>query len=189
GSLDLGVWVFAVGVGAGISHLVQSSSYEFQRQMYDYWVYGKESARFLTSAELREKMEARKGVARLFARFYLVYQTVQRRFSALDEDLFGRLEALKQEGDPAFSRARDLYRSLNVGAMRRWSLMSNNPRTIAIFLACILGLPVLYFLVELTVMNVLFIYFVHMQRARYSVLKARLSEIGDAAPSAVLAAD
>ncbi|MDX1740815.1 MAG: CDP-alcohol phosphatidyltransferase family protein [Rhodothermales bacterium] len=177
GSLEDGLWIAGAAVAAGISHVGQSSAYEFQRQMYDYWVHGKESARFVSLDEQRSIVEREEGIASVFARFYLLYLWIQSRMTAFDEVLDRQLHRLVASGDPDRSRARDLYRSVNVPMMRRWSLMSNNPRTVAIFLACLVGSPVLYFLLELTVMNVLLAVLVSTQRRRHASLRLRLEEI------------
>ncbi len=180
-SLVLGPWVWAVAILAGISHFGQSSAYEFQRQMYDYWVHRKDSSRMLTAHDAFAEMERKSGLSRAFARIYWFYVTVQRRFSAYDQDLQDQLEQFRNGDDVAFSRARDLYRTVNIPAMRRWSLMSNNIRTVAILIVCLLGQPVLYFVLEITVMNVLLLLLVRMQEDRYVALRVKLAGIGDMA--------
>jgi phosphatidylglycerophosphate synthase len=187
GTMQLGIWVAVVVVAAGLSHIVQSSAFEFQRQMYDFWVYGKESARFITLDEQREEVRGATGIARAFARMYLLYLTIQRRFSAFDEALDRQLRELTRLGDPVQSRARDLYRTLNISALRRWSFLSSNPRTVAIFLVCLIKQPVLYFLLEITVVNVVLALLVRMQTQRYGLLRARLDEIGASSEATVAA--
>ena len=176
-AFEHGTWVIAVVLAAGISHLAQSSAYEFQRQMYDHWVYGKESASFVKVEDQQSEMARRTGISKVFAWIYYVYLNIQYRFSSYDEELLTRLGQTKDTGEPDFSRARDLYRSVNISTMRHWSLMSNNPRTIAIFAACIVQQPLLYFILEITLLNLLFAWLLRTQRERYSVLKARLAEM------------
>lgn len=162
---------------AGMSHIAQSSAYEFQRQSYDYWVHGKSSARVVTSAEVREDMLQKSGAARAFARMNLTYVTVQERFSAHDAALFSKLKELQSTNAETFAHVRDLYRSINMPAVRRWSMLSSNYRTLIIFLTAVSGVPAVYFWFEIVVLNIALVLLVRMQRRRYEMLKSRLRSI------------
>ncbi len=170
------LYLILAGV-AGLSHIAQSSAFEFQRQSYDYWVHGKESARVLKPAEVREGLKSKKGLAKLFGFIQLGYVRVQQVFVAFDVELDEQLEALKDAGDAEFSRVRDLYRTVNMSLVRRWSVLSSNPRTLAIFLACVATVPAAYFWFEIVVLNALLVTLLFVQRRRYAILKSRLAEI------------
>ncbi len=169
------IWIPAVL--AGVSHIAQSTAYEFQRQSYDYWVHGKDTARVVSSGEIRKDMNRKQGVARAFARLDLTYVTVQETFSAHDPDLFSSLEELRRTDTATFARVRDLYRSINMPAVKRWSILSSNYRTLAIFLTAIAGFPAVYFWLEISVLNVALVLLVSMQKKRYKMLKSRLQSI------------
>lgn len=173
-TIDRGAWVWIPAFAAGFSHIAQSSAYEFQRQNYDYWVHGKESARVLGSHEIREALRSRTGISAVFARVQLLYVVIQEKVAAYDRDLMARLEELKQEEGTRFARVRDLYRSVNMPAVRRWSVLSSNYRTLAIFVSVVIGLPLLYFLIEIVVLNIALILLLRMQKGAYASLRSRL---------------
>lgn len=173
-TIDRGAWVWIPAFAAGFSHIAQSSAYEFQRQNYDYWVHGKESARVLGSAEIREALRSRKGISAIFARVQLLYVSIQEKVAAYDSDLMARLEELRRKEGPRFARIRDLYRSVNMPTVRRWSILSSNYRTLAIFVSVVSGFPLLYFLFEIVVLNIALMLLLRTQKKAYATLRGRL---------------
>ena len=64
------------------------------------------------------------------------------------------------------AEVRAAYRAVNLDAVRRWSLLCSNYRTIAIFVAALLGSPLYFFLFEIVGLNAAF--------AGLSAMQARL---------------
>ncbi|MBT8401994.1 MAG: CDP-alcohol phosphatidyltransferase family protein [Rhodothermia bacterium] len=173
-TIDRGAWVWIPAFAAGFSHIAQSSAYEFQRQNYDYWVHGKESARVVASHEIREMLRGRTGISAIFARVQLLYVIIQETVAAYDGKLMARLEELKRKEGSQFARVRDLYRSVNMPAVRRWSILSSNYRTLAIFVSVVIGFPLLYFVIEIVALNIVLILLLRMQKRTYATLRRRL---------------
>lgn len=169
-----GLWVWGPAALAGISHVMQASTYEFQRQAYDFWARGKESARIVTPKTYREMLRDQSGVTQFFERLYLLYLKIQHRMARADAALTTALEAVLQEADDEH-RIRDAYRSIQRSGVRRWSLLCSNYRTMAIFVACLVGHPLYFFVFEIVVLNAIFVLLMRMQQERNRRLRTWLA--------------
>lgn len=175
---EYGAWVWVLTVLAGVSHVVQAGSYEFQRQSYDHWVHGKATARLLNPEEIRDTARRQHGVAATFNRLNAVYVSMQHRVAAYDSALFERLEQSVRDGRSDMVRA--AYRDVNVRAVRRWGVLSSNYRTVAIFLASLGGLPILFFLYEVLVLNGVLLTLTKRQRRRHRTLRDLMDHAAEA---------
>lgn len=171
---------------AGVSHVVQASTYEFQRQMYDYWVFGKESAHPVMPEEFRQGMKGKKGFSRFFGGALLTYLSIQSRVAGADPRLIAQFECMKEEGEG--KKVSEVYRSTNLSAVKTWSILCSNYRTIAIFIACLAKNPLYFFLFEIGFLNVALVSLRMMQARRNQQLLSRLSNCTDAVPQDMLAA-
>ena len=179
---ELGWWVWLVAVAAGLSHLVQASAYEFQRQAYDFWVHAKESARIERPEAFRRGLDGKQGAARLFGKLYLSYLRIQYRIAGIDAALIGEMDRALHEGGEREAEVRAAYRATNLDAVRRWSLLCSNYRTIAIFVAALLGSPLYFFLFEIVGLNAAFAGLSMMQARRNRTLHDWLGQT-EAVPS------
>jgi len=159
---ESGSWIWLLAVPAGIAHIMQASAYEFQRSVYDYAVKGKESARVATVDEFRLQMEGLSGLSLLFARLNLLYLKVQSRVSVQDDEMRVRLDEVLR--GPDVSNLRAGIRALLLPSVKQWSVMCSNYRTIAIFVTCIVGAPVVFFWYELVVLNLALVWLIVRQR-------------------------
>jgi len=170
----MGWWAWLLAVGAGVSHFLQSTAYEFQRQAYDYWGRGKMASRPETPHAYEPRLARMSGVQRMFGRLHLAYLRVQRRVVVLDSQFEATLEK-RLRAAPEEDPVRTLYRQANADLVRRWSILCSNYRTIAIFLACLLAQPVAFFLFEVVVLNAALLALSRMQRKRHRLLSDRLA--------------
>ncbi|NNF57953.1 MAG: CDP-alcohol phosphatidyltransferase family protein, partial [Rhodothermaceae bacterium] len=182
----LGSWVWWLAVAAGLSHLIQATSYEFQRHSYEYWVLGKKSARPMPPEEYRPTMQGKQGASLFFAQVQLAYFTMQYRLAGVDRNLIARLVALKEAGRAA--DASEAYRSVNRGAVKSWSALSSNYRTLAIFVAALAGNPLYFFLFEIVGLNAALLVLRLMQARCNRVLLAHLTDCTDLATADALTA-
>lgn len=132
----------ALGVLGGISHVMQSARYEAEREFYNMLILGKNPS---DAADTK----AEGGIGALLSRLQDTYEKAQSasratllvlKLRALPDDK--QLE-LKQSVAPILEKNIHL-----------WSVMCSNYRTILIFIGVYLGLPELYFLIEVTVLNI-----------------------------------
>ena len=138
--LQFGAWVWALAVFSGVCHASQSAAYELQRQEYDYWGYGR------GARPLKAEMESRTGgKGRGLYRFYVGVQTLLSGQARAFGAAFDRQLAASPAQE---STLRSAYRASFAPVVRRWSVLSANYRTLAIFLFAVCGFPLGYFLFE-----------------------------------------
>ncbi len=154
-SRQYGAWVWALVALSGACHAVQSAAYELQRQEYNHWGYGRAGAALPDPSAA----DARPGL-------YALYLRVQRLSVALDGAPRQRLAALLRDHPDRAPAIRSLYRETFAPAVRRWSVLSANTRTLGLFLCALLRLPLLYFALEIVALSVLLALLLHRQRRR-----------------------
>jgi CDP-alcohol phosphatidyltransferase-like enzyme len=145
------VWLLALAAGA--SHSLQSATGDYFRNAYLYFAEGKARAELDSSPALQtEFRELRWGDhpwKKFLHRLYLNYTRQQ-------ELLAPRLKELKRAAertnDPALAAA---YRVRNRPLLKWINLLATNPRMILLFALLILGQPIWYFIIELTLFNLL----------------------------------
>lgn len=137
---QFGAWVWALAAFSGMCHASQSAAYELQRQEYDYWGYGR------GARPLKAEMESRAGgEGRRLYRLYIGLQTVLSGQARAFGAAFDRQLAASPAQEGAL---RSAYRASFAPVVRRWSVLSANYRTAAIFLFAACGFPLGYFLFE-----------------------------------------
>ncbi len=143
------VWLLALAAGA--SHSWQSAAGDYFRNAYLYFAKGQ------TRAELDSSRAVQEGFDQLtwrdhpwkkfLLRLYLNYTKQQ-------EMLAPRLSELKraasETGDSAISRA---YEEASRPLLKWGNLLATNPRMILLFVLLIIGHPTWYFVIELTLLN------------------------------------
>ena len=153
------VWVLITLSGA--CHAIQSAIYEVQRQDYDVWGWGRGSAGPLD-------LQARPAVPRITDRLHRLYTRVQLVAGGLDSRSRRRFaDILERRPDRAASIRRS-YRDRFAPAVRRWSVMSANYRTVGIFVCAIFGVPLLYFCFEIVGLSALLVVLLRRQGVRYA---------------------
>jgi hypothetical protein len=149
-----GPWVWWLSVAAGIAHAVQAGAYETQRQMFDFWGLAKKSAEVPNPTA-----KAGQGFA---AKIAYGYGKMQFQFSGLTRSYFDALYDFAKRQPDSMPHMRDAYRKQFASSVHKWGIMCANYRTFGIFIACILGQPLIFFIWELAILGVL-----HYILARY----------------------
>lgn len=171
-----GQWVWTLSFAAGFSHLAQATAYEFQRQAYDYWVFGKASARIQRPDEFAQTLSENRGLAKRMADFMqLNYLRVQFSMAGVNNALLADLERALYEADDE-SVIRQAYRRYNLSAVKSWSLLCSNYRTLAIFIACLAGNPIYFFLFEIVFLNGAFVWLRYRQSRQNRALQSWLEQ-------------
>ena len=161
-----GIWSWLIIALAGIAHSMQAAIYELQRQEYDYWGWGKQSAEFKSVERLRRENQGRGPVQRIVHGLGVAYAKMQQRVSGLDLEFRERIAtALATQPDRA-PLLRQQYRETFAGLVRRWSIMCANYRTLGIFTCAVLHVPIVFFLIELVVLAPLTLLLVQQQKSK-----------------------
>ena len=168
--------MWALVVAAGISHAAHAAAYEAQRQDYDFFGWGRGSP---TAADpgLQTPITptSRPGVSEGLHRIYARLQLLTVGASA------GSRRVLASMLEPGSERAafiRRRYRAAFAPVVRRWSMLSANWHTIAIFCFAVLKLPLYYFVFETCCLNAVLIVLLAGQRGRYRSFLSWLSVSG-----------
>lgn len=158
-----GLWIWALAAVAGfMSHSPQCSLADYYRQIHLFFLKGKDGSELDTYAGQRAIYESlpKNGslMARAFHYNYANYcRSQERRTPAFQvmrssmENAYGGLQHVPEELRGAFL---DGSRPL----MRYTNILTFNTRAICLYAVCLLNCPWVYFLFEITAMNILYIY-------------------------------
>ena len=169
-SAQHGGWVWALVAVSGACHAVQSAIFETQRQDYNYWGSGQASAAFSEpAARLHDRagLPLHRRAADLLLQGYL---HIQHLAMGADADARRKLAMLLTLQPGRAARVRRTYREVFAPALRRWSVMSANIRTLAIFVFAILQAPIWFFWFEIFGLSALLAALIGWQRTRYKLL-------------------
>lgn len=164
-SVRLGGWVWWVVVVSGIAHAVQSAVYEMQRQDYNFLGLGRQSA------ALPSIQEKPKGFAGSLHHIYARVQIWGAGGAGRFRDAF--LALLMAHPDQA-EGLRASYRETFAPVIRRWGVLGANYRTLGLFIAAIIKLPLLYFCFEIVGFTVILLLMQAAQRRRQCAFLAML---------------
>lgn len=164
-SFNLGGWAWWVVALAGIAHAIQSAVYEMQRQDYNFIGLGRESA------SLPKMDTSPQGVAGIL---HYIYAQVQIWAAggavAFRQEFFSMLAAHPEQD----AKLRAAYREKFAPLVRRWGILSANYRTIGLFIAAIIKLPIFYFFFELFGFTIILLLLLISQRAHYRGFLAQM---------------
>ena len=173
-SAQQGRWVWGLVAVAGACHAVQAAAYEVQRQDYNFWGLGLRSAQLLDLSTPLPTARTGSGLQRQLHRVHRLYAAVQ--LLTLGSTVESRLKLstmLDSRADRAVSN-RAQYREMFAPVVRRWSMMSANYRTIAIFAFALLQKPLYYFWWEVAGLTTIMVVLLVLQHRRYALLFAKL---------------
>lgn len=145
-----GGWLWVPAIAAGLCHAVQSAAYEAQRHAYGHWGWGKGTP-----------VPGHVGRG-LFGLLDRAYTGMQSRLAPIPRGLEA---ALVRATADAAGRAR--YRAVFAPALRRWSILSANYRTLGIFIAALAKAPLWYFGFDIFGFSAILAVLLIAQRARY----------------------
>ncbi len=165
-SAYMGGWVWALVVLSGAAHAVQSAAYEMQRQDYNFWGWGQQSAAL-------PKLDAKpKGIA---GYLHHLYARVQLWASGGAAEFHAEFAALLAANPRQDATLRAAYREQFAPVIRRWGVLCANYRTLGIFIAALIKLPVLYFVFEIVGFGAILLILLEAQKVHYRAFLAQVS--------------
>ncbi|MDQ3115207.1 MAG: CDP-alcohol phosphatidyltransferase family protein [Verrucomicrobiota bacterium] len=155
------VWLLALAAGA--SHSMQSAAGDYLRNAYLYFAEGRGRAELDASEALQADFDRlrwrEQPVKKFLHRLYLNYTRQQ-------EWLVPCLDELKRFATPPNDLAiANAYRSASRPLIKWTNLLATNPRMILLFALLFLGQPAWYFVAELTLFNLVFLYLLRQENA------------------------
>ncbi|MEW6506758.1 MAG: CDP-alcohol phosphatidyltransferase family protein [Bacteroidota bacterium] len=147
---------------AGISHSFQSAYSDYYRNHFLYFIYGKNKSEIDDASALKEEYKnltwINNFVKKFLMRVYINYTVQQQLLSKNLINLY-RIISRKYEGDlPEY--VSQLYHLRNKPLMKYFNILTTNTRMFVLFISILIAEPITYFLFELTILNLLFVYMV-----------------------------
>jgi phosphatidylglycerophosphate synthase len=146
----LGGWAWVLGIGAAVSHVVQTNHAETQRRLYLWRAYGVPWLRNAASSDPVFRKES--WFTRWFGFWAIGYIWLSERMSPSANPIDAALA--KAAGDPReAARIRQLVRRASRSSLVLQKALGANPKTIIIGLSMALGSPLYYFLTTIFALN------------------------------------
>ncbi|NDV93760.1 CDP-alcohol phosphatidyltransferase family protein [Dysgonomonas sp. 521] len=159
---EWGGWIWVLACVTGYFHSKQAEMADYYRNIHLLFLKGKSGSELDNSAELTEKFNKLSWKndfgAKLVLFFYRNYTTDQENRSPRFQSLFKLLK--EKFGEVAPDTFRADFRAKSLPLMKYTNILSFNTRSIALFISILIGWPWLYFVFELTVLNILLVYMV-----------------------------
>ncbi len=155
-------WIWVLACVTGYFHSKQAEMADYYRNVHLLFLKGKSGSELDNSTELTGKFNSlswkKNFGAKLVVFFYRNYTTDQENRSPRLQKLFKLLK--EKYGEVAPQSFRDDFRQKSLPLMKYTNILSFNTRSIALFISILTGFPWLYFVFELTVLNILLVYMV-----------------------------
>lgn len=159
----IGIWVLAFVAGV-LCHSPQSSLADYYRQIHLFFLKGKEGSELDNYRQQRavyESLPKEKWLDRLFFYNYANYCKSQERRTPRFQEFFKQYNASRSAERGARSKIAGQFIAGSRPLMKFTNILTFNVRAITIYATCLLNIPWLYFLVEIIVMSLLYIYMHH----------------------------
>ena len=157
-----GVWIWLLAVVAGLfCHSPQSSLSDYYRQIHLYFLKGKVGSELDNSAQQRaiyESLAKRALLARAFYYNYSNYCKSQERRTPRFQKFFSAFKVKYSNVEDAPDELRKRFLDGSRPLMKYTNILTFNVRAICIYMTCLLNCPWIYLLIEMTVMNLLYVY-------------------------------
>lgn len=173
-SAQQGRWVWGLVAVAGVCHAVQAAAYEVQRQDYNFWGLGLRSAQLPDASAPLPTARAGSGLQRQSHRVHRLYAAVQLLTVGSTVESRLKLATMLNSQPERAASIRARYRQIFAPAVRRWSVMSANYRTIGIFAFALLQRPLYYFWWEVVGLTTIMVVLLVLQHRRYALFFAKL---------------
>lgn len=156
-------WIFLIALAAGFCHSKQAAMADYYRNIHLFFLKGKQGSELDSSKQQRELYNSLKWnkdfVQKLFLFFYKDYTAEQESLTPAFQRFFTLINQKYVDG-VAPEEIRSIFREKSLPLMKYTNILSFNTRAIALCLSLLISQPWIYFIFELTVMNVLLLYMV-----------------------------
>ncbi|MBR1541308.1 MAG: CDP-alcohol phosphatidyltransferase family protein [Bacteroidaceae bacterium] len=155
--------IFLVAFWAGYFHSKQAAMADYYRNIHLFFLKGRQGSELDNSRQQRviyERLSWKDDfIKKLFQFFYKNYTAGQEHFTPCFQRFFTALKEKYADG-VAPVEVRNLFRQKSLPLMKYTNILSFNTRVIVLFVSLFVNMPWIYFVFELTVLNVLLIYMV-----------------------------
>ena len=160
---EWGGWSFVLAFTTGFFHGKQAGMADYYRNVHLLFLKGKAGSELHSSKVLEEKnkkLKRRKNfLVKLFESIYINYTKGQESWTPRLQKMLKVLHEKYRNQAPDWFRSE--FREKSLPLMKYTNMLSFNTRAIALFISLLTNMPWLYFVFELTVLNIMLIYMVY----------------------------
>lgn len=161
--MQWGLWIWVLGFLAGIlSHSPQAMIADYYRQIHLFFLKGKEGSELDNSVQQNAIYEAtpkEKMLARLFYSNYAGYCRKQEKRTPRFQKFFAAwTDAVARYSKETLEPVRQTFLAGSRPMMAYANILTFNTRAIVLYITCLLNCPWVYFLFEITLLNILYVY-------------------------------
>lgn len=175
---EWGFYIWIVAIIAGYFHSKQASMADYYRNIHLLFLKGKAGSELDNSIELRKKYKELNWNNSFFAKlvlfFYLNYTKGQESWTPQFQKL--RKEINLKFGEVPPVSFREKFREKSLPLMKWTNILSFNTRAIVLFISMLVSMPWIYFVFELTVLNVILVYMVSKHEKICKKLRKQLEQ-------------
>jgi len=155
-----GIWIWLLAFCAGVlCHSPQSSLSDYYRQIHLFFLKGKEGSELDNYLQQRKEYEQAKQEGRLFAQlFYYNYANYCKSQEKRTPHFQSFFQAWHAADSDAKAAVRPKFLEQSRPLMPFTNILTFNTRAICIYATCLLNIPWLYMLIEITVLQALYVF-------------------------------
>jgi len=157
-----GLWIWAIVFVSGYFHGKQAAMADYYRNAHLLFLKGKSGSELSCSVQLKEDFKKtrwrRNFIIKLFDFFYIGYTKGQESWSPNFQQMMKIIREKYQKGLPEWFRA--AFRGKSFPLMKYTNMLSFNTRVIVLFIGLFINQPWIYFVFELTILNIMLAYMI-----------------------------
>lgn len=171
-----GGWIWVLAVITGFFHSKQAAMADYYRNIHLLFLKGKNGSELDNSVDLTEKFNNEKFKSNWFNKIYLFfYRSYTKGQESWTPNFQVMMKILKAKYGETYPDAfRQAFREKSLPLMKYTNILSFNTRAIVLFISVLVAHPWIYFVFELTVLNILLVY---MVRTHEKICKKFTAEI------------
>lgn len=171
-----GGWIWGLAVITGFFHSKQAAMADYYRNIHLLFLKGKNGSELDNSVDLTEKFNNEKFKSNWFNKIYLFfYRSYTKGQESWTPNFQVMMKILKAKYGETYPEAfRQAFREKSLPLMKYTNILSFNTRAIVLFISVLVAHPWIYFVFELTVLNILLVY---MVRTHEKICKKFTAEI------------
>ncbi|MCH5221596.1 MAG: CDP-alcohol phosphatidyltransferase family protein [Muribaculaceae bacterium] len=170
------IWLIALAAGA--CHTVQAAIADRYRQFHLFFINGPKGSELDSAQELIDRYNALSWRHDFFNKLYLLlysnYTTTQERLTPTMQELRGIFLAKYGNNALPADKAEE-FRKLSFPMCKWENFMTFNWRAIFLYIALLIGYPWLYFVLELTIFNIVLIYTISYHEKICRIMKENVT--------------
>ncbi|MDR1369549.1 MAG: CDP-alcohol phosphatidyltransferase family protein [Dysgonamonadaceae bacterium] len=160
---EWGYYIVALVLVSGYFHGIQTRMADYYRNIHLLFLKGRRGSELDNSKEVKARYEAMRWksgfIKKLFELNYFDYTRQQEKMTPRFQEMINKISE-KYGGEVLPGSLREEFRSKSLPLMKYTNMLSFNLRAIVLCLSVLAGCPWVYFVFEITVMNIMLAYMV-----------------------------